>query len=152
MSEPRAPLLPPPPAARSVIRVLVADDSAFMRTALMRMIESDSGLQVVGTAHHGLEALEKAASLDPDVVTLDIEMPRLNGLGVLRRLMQENPRPVIMVSSLTTAGAQATIEAFELGAFECIPKQLSYASLDIIKIRNELVAKIKAAAAATYIR
>ncbi len=140
--------LPATPAVAhaACIRVLVADDSAFMRTALTRMIESDPQLKVVGTAQNGAEALEKAAALNPDVITLDIEMPRLNGLDALRRLMEENPRPVIMVSSLTLEGAEATLEAFDLGAFECIPKQLSYASLDIIKIRDHLVNKVKAAA------
>jgi len=128
------------------IRVLVADDSAFMRTALTRMIESDPYLKVVGQAQDGAQALEMAAALNPDVVTLDIEMPRLDGIGVLRRLMEENPKPVIMVSSLSKEGAEVTLQAFDLGAFECIPKQLSYASLDIIKIREQLVEKIKAAA------
>lgn len=130
----------------SPIRVLVADDSAFMRTAMTRMIESDPGLRVVGSATNGVEALDLIASLQPDVLTLDIEMPRMTGLEVLRKLMPENPLPVIMISSLTQDGAEATLEAFDLGAFECIPKQLSYASLDIVKIRDQLVAKIKAAA------
>lgn len=127
------------------IKVLVADDSAFMRTALKRMIESDPSLEVVGTAQTGLEALEKVKSLQPDVVTLDIEMPGLNGLETLKRIMAESPRPVIMVSSLTQEGAETTFEALELGAFDYLPKQLSYASLDIVKIKDDLVAKIKAA-------
>lgn len=131
--------------ADAVIHVLVADDSAFMRTALTRMIESDPGLQVVGTAQDGLQVLEKIRLLDPDVITLDIEMPRLNGLDTLKRIMQELPRPVIMVSSLTQEGANTTLEALALGAFDCVPKQLSYVSLDIVKIREDLIAKIKAA-------
>ncbi len=131
---------------RPPIRVLVADDSAFMRTALTRMIESDPELKVVGQAQNGVEALDMAAALNPDVITLDIEMPRLDGLGALQRIMEENPRPVIMVSSLSQEGAEVTLQAFDLGAFECIPKQLSYASLDIIKIREQLVEKVKAAA------
>jgi two-component system chemotaxis response regulator CheB len=113
-------------AAAIAIRVLVADDSAFMRTALTRMIESDPQLKVVGQAQNGEEALELTAALNPDVITLDIEMPRLDGIGVLRRIMEENPRPVIMVSSLSQEGAEVTLQAFDLGAFECIPKQLSY--------------------------
>ena len=130
------------------IRVLVADDSAFMRTAITRMVQYDPQLQVVATAQDGEEALEKIAQLDPDVVTLDIEMPKLDGLGVLRQLMAENPKPVIMISSLTQEGAEETLNAFDLGAFDCIPKALSYASLDIMHIRDELIAKIKAGAAA----
>jgi two-component system chemotaxis response regulator CheB len=129
------------------IRVLVADDSAFMRTALSRMIQSDPGLSVAGMARDGVEALALVGSLDPDVVTLDIEMPRMNGLETLKRIMTEAPRPVIMVSSLTQDGVRATLDAFELGAFDCIPKQLSYASLDIVKIRQRLVDQIKHAAA-----
>ena len=126
------------------IRVLVVDDSAFMRTAIARMVESDPDMEVVGTARDGLDALEKVASLRPDLLTMDIEMPRMNGLETLQRLMAEHPLPVIVVSSLTQAGAEATLQAFELGAFECIPKELSYASLDIVKVRDELIEKIKA--------
>ncbi len=150
----RSVISPPSPASPALapVRVLVCDDSAFMRTALTRMIESDPGLKVIATAQNGVEALEQAALLDPDVLTLDIEMPKLDGLSVLRRLMAENPRPVIMVSSLSREGAEATLEAFDLGAFECIPKQLSYASMDILKIRDQLVAKVRAAASAAYLR
>jgi two-component system chemotaxis response regulator CheB len=110
------------------------------------MIESDPSLHVVGTAKDGLETLEKVALLHPDVLTLDVAMPRLDGLDTLKRLMRESPLPVIMVSSLTQEGAETTLEALELGAFDYVPKQLSYASLDIVKIRNDLVAKVKAAA------
>ena len=133
-------------SSSDLTHVLIADDSAFMRTALTRMIESDPHLRVVGTAQNGLELLAKIPALNPDVITLDIEMPRLNGLETLKRIMSESPRPVIMVSSLTQEGADATLEALALGAFDYVPKQLSYASLDIVKIREDLVAKIKAAA------
>ena len=128
------------------IRVLVVDDSAFMRTALTRMIDSDPALRVTGTAQNGAQALEKLADLQPDVITLDVEMPGLNGLETLKRIMQDFPRPVIMVSSLTTAGAETTLEALEIGAFDYVSKQNSSASLDIVGIRDDLVAKIKAAA------
>ncbi len=130
----------------STVKVLVADDSAFMRCALSRMIESDPSLRVVGTAQTGLEALEKIGQLQPDVVTLDIDMPGMNGLETLKRIMGEAPRPVIMVSSLTQKGAGTTLEALGLGAFDYVPKQLNYISLDIIKVQHELVGKIKAAA------
>lgn len=140
--------MPSEPKTRQTIRVLVADDSAFMRTAITRMIQFDPQLQVVATAQNGKEALEKIAEFDPDVITLDIEMPKLDGLGVLRQLMAENPKPAIIVSSLTQEGAEETLNAFDLGAFDCIPKTLSYASLDILHIRDELIAKIKAGAAA----
>ncbi len=128
------------------VRVLVADDSGFMRTAIKRMIESDPQLQVMDVAKDGMEALEKIHTLHPDVVTLDIEMPRLNGLETLKQIMQTAPCQVIMISSLTQEGAETTFECLAEGAFDYIPKQLSYVSLDIVKIREDLVAKIKAAA------
>lgn len=129
------------------IRVMVVDDSAFMRTALTRMIQSDEGLKVVGTANDGQQALELIPKLDPDVITMDIEMPRMNGLEAVRHLMADSPRPVIVVSSLTQEGAQMTLDALDAGAFDCIPKQLSYVSLDIVKIRDELTDKLRVAAA-----
>jgi two-component system chemotaxis response regulator CheB len=131
------------------VRVMVVDDSAFMRTALTRMIQSDPGLEVVGCATDGQQALEILPKLDPDVITMDIEMPRMNGLEALRKVMAETPRPVIMISSLSQEGAQATFDALEAGAFDYIPKQLSYVSLDIVKIRDELTAKVRAAAASS---
>jgi len=129
-----------------MIRVLVADDSAFMRTALTRMIESDAEMRVIGVAQTGNEALEKIPLLNPDVITLDVEMPGLNGLEALKRIMKEFPRPVIMVSSLTQEGAETTLEALSSGAFDYVPKQLSFACLDIVKIREDLIAKVRAAA------
>jgi two-component system chemotaxis response regulator CheB len=109
------------------------------------MLESDPDIKVVATAQDGHTAVELCAEHDPDVVTLDLEMPRLNGLQALQKIMQSRPRPVIMVSSLTTAGAEATLEAFSIGAFDCIPKPMSHASLDIIQVRQDLVGKVKAA-------
>jgi len=138
--------MPSQDASSRLIRVVVADDSAFMRTALTRMIESDPGLRVSGTAQTGVEALEKVNFLQPDVVTLDVEMPGMNGLEALRRIMKESPRPVIMVSSLTREGAETTLEALASGAFDYVPKQSSFVALDIVKIREDLIAKIKAAA------
>ena len=135
-----------------LVRVLVVDDSLFMRTALTRMIESDPALRVVGWASHGLEALERAESLDPDVVTLDIQMPRLDGLGTLRQMMQQSPRPVIMVSALSQQGAEAVLEALDQGAFDCIAKPISANHLEIVRIREDLIAKVKAAAAAKWLR
>ncbi len=114
--------------------------------ALTRMIESDPALCVTETAQNGREALEKIASLHPDVVTLDIEMPGMNGLETLKRIMREFPCSVIMVSSLSQEGAETTLEALAWGAFDYVPKQLSGTSLDIVRIREDLIAKIKAAA------
>jgi two-component system chemotaxis response regulator CheB len=131
---------------RSQIRVLVVDDSAFMRTALSRMIASESDLEVVATACSGAEALEKVASLNPDVVTLDVEMPGLDGLQTLRQIMAQSPRPVIMVSAATEKDAKNTFNALAAGAFDYVPKQLSTKSLDIFHIKSDLLAKIRAAA------
>jgi two-component system chemotaxis response regulator CheB len=128
------------------IRVLVVDDSAFMRTALSRMISSEAGFEVAATAGSGSEALEKIAALDPDVVTLDVEMPGLDGVQTLRLIMKQFPRPVIMVSSVTERDADNTFNALAAGAFDYVPKSLSPTSLDILHIRPDLVAKIYAAA------
>jgi two-component system chemotaxis response regulator CheB len=131
---------------RPPIRVLVVDDSAFMRTALSRMIASESGLEVAATACSGSDALDKIASLDPDVVTLDVEMPGLDGLQTLRYIMSHSPRPVIMVSAVTEKDAGSTFDALAAGAFDYIPKKMSPTSLDILHIRPDLIAKIRAAA------
>jgi two-component system, chemotaxis family, protein-glutamate methylesterase/glutaminase len=131
---------------KSQIKVLIVDDSAFMRTALSRMVASDAGLCVVGTAASGIEALQKVASLDPDVITLDVEMPGIDGLETLRRIMAQFPRPVIMVSSATVHEAEITLDTLEAGAFDYVPKHLSSTSLDVDHIREDLVAKLKAAA------
>jgi len=134
------------PAAKSCVKVLIADDSAFMRSALSRMIESDESLRVVGTAQTGGEAIQQILELQPDVMTLDIHMPGMDGLQTLKRVMAETPLPVIMVSSLTQDGAEVTVEALGLGAFDCVSKGLNYLALDVVRVRDELVGKIKAAA------
>jgi len=121
------------------------DDSAFMRTALSNMIASDTELCVIGTARDGADALTKIPAINPDIVTLDVDMPGLNGVETLRRIMGRFPRPVIMVSSLTVENAEATFEALSAGAFDYIPKELSPNSLDIGHIRQDLVGKIKTA-------
>ena len=108
-----------------MIRVLVVDDSTFMRHALVSMLEQDPEIKVVDTARDGVDALEKASRLDIDVITLDVEMPRLNGLETLKQLMKTNPLPVIMVSSLTESGAVSTLKALEYGAQDFIPKTQS---------------------------
>ena len=128
------------------IRVLVVDDSSFMRIALTRIIQSDPELTVVGCAHDGAQALDMTAELDPDVITMDVAMPRMNGLDALRCLMANSPRPVIMVSSLTQEGAEMTLDALECGAFDYIPKNLGSRALDLSQIRRDLVGKVKAAA------
>ena len=129
-----------------MISVLVVDDSAFMRKAISMMLERDPGVTVVDTARDGKQAIEKTRDLQPDVVTMDIEMPRLDGISALKRIMDEMPRPVLMISSLTKEGADATVEAMEAGAIGFIPKQHSRVSLEITEIEHDLIEKIKAAA------
>jgi two-component system chemotaxis response regulator CheB len=129
----------------SQIRVLIVDSSAFMRSALSRIVALEVGLRVVGTAGSEADALLAIATFDPDVVTLDVGMPGFDGLETLRRIMAEFPRPVIMVSSATLAGAEITLNALAAGAFDCVAKQLSSSSLDVVHIRFELISKIRAA-------
>ncbi len=131
------------------IRVLVVDDSAFMRKVLTELLESDPLITVVGTARDGQDGLEKVLGLQPDVVTLDIEMPRLDGFGTLREIMARRPTPVVMVSSHTREGAEATIRALALGAVDFVAKPSGSISLNMHVTRDELVAKVKAAATAT---
>ncbi len=125
------------------IKVLVVDDSAFMRKAIENMLKKDSDIEVIGNARNGKEALDKIKELNPDVVTLDIEMPVMDGLEALKHIMKEMPRPVIMVSSLTTEGAEATLKALELGAVDFIAKDKSFASFGIMKIEDQLIRTVK---------
>lgn len=125
------------------IRVLVVDDSAFMRKSLSILLESDPDIQVIDTARDGLQGVEKVKALRPDIVTMDIEMPRMDGLTALKTIMKECPTSVLMVSSLTTDGAEATIQAMEYGAVDFIPKELSYVNVNIVKIKEDLIKKVK---------
>ncbi len=134
---------------RTPIRVLVVDDSAFMRKAISTMLRETQDIVVVDTAKNGEEALHKVASLDLDVMTLDIDMPGMDGLAVLERVMKSHPLPVVMVSSLTEDGVAITIRALELGAIDFIPKHLGGSSLKISMIREPLQEKIRAAAKAS---
>jgi len=129
------------------ISVLVADDSAFMRKVVSDLIEVDPEIIVVGTARNGSDCIQKARSLRPDVITLDVEMPVMDGLAALPTLATELGIPVVMLSSLTQAGADVTIRALSLGAVDFVPKPSGAISLDIATVRDDLVRKIKAAAA-----
>lgn len=128
------------------IRVLVVDDSTFMRSALVRMVEMDKRFKVVGIAVNGQEGVEKAKELKPDVMTLDIEMPIMNGIEALKEIMASTKTPVIMVSTLTEAGAKVTLEALDLGAVDFIPKALNDKSNNIFKGAETLHEKLWAAA------
>jgi two-component system chemotaxis response regulator CheB len=128
------------------ISVLVVDDSAFMRKVISEMIASDPELSVAGTARDGRDAIEKARSLRPDVITLDVEMPVMDGLAALPKLAGELGIPVVMLSSLTQEGAEITLRALSLGAIDFVPKPSGAISLDISKVRDDLLVKVKAAA------
>lgn len=134
------------PGAARTVRVLVVDDSAFMRTTLSAMLAGDRRITVAGTARNGEDAINKVRELGPDVVTLDIEMPGMSGLAVLRHLMTTTPLPVIMVSALTEDGARETLEALELGAVDYVFKFPAGRAAWSIDLREELVAKVVAAA------
>jgi len=128
-------------------RVLVVDDSALMRQLISRMLEQ-AGMDVVGTAKNGQEGLEEVKRLRPDVVTLDVEMPVMNGLEMLERLMRESPVPVVMISSLTKGQAPAAVKALSLGAVDVVGKPGGSISLDIATMQQEIVRKVRAAARA----
>lgn len=128
-----------------MIKILIIDDSAFIRSAISRMLENDPEIEVVGTARDGVDGLEKIAALNPDVITLDVEMPRLDGLGLLEKLMKTTPKPVLMVSSLTKEGADATLKALDLGALDFIPK-FNEGSSSLDSLGAEISSKIKAVA------
>lgn len=129
----------------SKIRVLVVDDSALMRKVISDMLNEDPDIEVIGTARDGYDAIKKIHELKPDVVTLDIEMPKLDGINTLGYIMSETPLPVIMLSSYTREGAEATLRALEYGAFDFVPKPSGPISLDIRRVKEELIAKIKVA-------
>lgn len=125
------------------IRVLVVDDSAFMRKMISDMIMSQPDMEVLDTARNGEEAITKFALLKPDVITLDVEMPKVNGLEALKIIKRTGTVEVIMLSSLTSEGSVYTIEALHNGAFDFIQKPSGSISLDIEKVKDDLVEKIR---------
>src|SRR5271156_3421126 len=139
-------------APEKKIRVLVADDSAFMCKVLKEIINSDAQLEVAGTARDGREAVALAESLRPDVITMDINMPHLDGLQATELIMSQHPRPVVIVSSESREGAASTLKALELGAIDFVPKPSSGIDLDMKTVREELTRKIKLAAKVRVIR
>ncbi len=129
-------------------KVLIVDDSALMRQLLTQIINSDSELEVVGTAGDPYIAREKIKTLNPDVLTLDIEMPRMDGLTFLEKLMRGHPMPVVMISSLTAQGADTTLRALSLGAIDYVSKPKIDVSNGTIEQAEEIIAKVKTAAKA----
>jgi two-component system chemotaxis response regulator CheB len=129
-------------------RVLIVDDSALMRQLLQRILSSDPSIEVVGTASDPYVAREKIKALSPDVMTLDVEMPRMDGLTFLEKLMRARPMPVVMVSSLTEHGCDTTLRALALGAVDFITKPKIDVSTGTLDLAEEIIAKVKAAARA----
>lgn len=129
------------------ITVLIVDDSALIRQMYTEILSSEPDIEVVGTAADPLSAREKIKQLNPDVLTLDIEMPHMDGLSFLEKIMTLRPMPVVMASSLTQKGADATIRALEIGAFDYVSKPVSHQTRDTIgDMKEDLVAKVRAAA------
>ena len=127
------------------IKVLVVDDSAFMRRVIQTLLEQDAEIDVVGVAKDGLEALQKARALNPDVITLDVEMPLMDGISCLENLQKQGSYSIIMVSSVTQDKANATIRALELGAFDFITKPGRVFDLSSDAKSNEILSKVKLA-------
>lgn len=125
-----------------IYKVLVVDDSAFMRKIISDLISEDPRFSVVATAKNGKEGVEKAKELSPDVITMDVEMPEMNGLDAVCNIMKICPAPVVMLSSLTNEGASETIRALELGAVDFIRKPSGSISLDLYKVRQQLLDKL----------
>ena len=124
-----------------MIRVLVVDDSLVMRKMISRMLSKDSSIEIVGTAVDGRDALEKVEALKPDVVTMDVEMPVMNGLEALKQIMAKDPIPVIIMSALTREGAEITMEALQLGACDFVTKDFANGSLAAKE--TEMITKVK---------
>ena len=136
------------PQIQKRIKVLIVDDSALVRRMLTEMLSSDPSIMVLGAAHDAYDAREKIKALNPDVLTLDVEMPRMDGLTFLRNLMRLRPMPVIMVSSLTDRGAEVTLDALSIGAFDYLSKPKIDLPAPLGDNKDELIAKVKAAASA----
>jgi two-component system chemotaxis response regulator CheB len=128
--------------------VLVVDDSAFMRRVISDMVSRTDEFRVVATARDGDDALRKVHQYDPDLVTMDVEMPGLDGLAALGYIMSETPRPVVMLSAYTTEGGEATLRALDYGAVDFVAKPSGTISLDLEKVADRLLRALRAAAAA----
>lgn len=128
-------------------RILIVDDSSFMRMAIRSVLSKDPSFDIIGTAADGMEGVEKAIALKPDLITMDVEMPRMDGITALKQIMAKAPTKVIMVSTLTNEGAKSTFEALDAGAIDYIPKNVTDSSDAQNIFRQELMRKIKEAIA-----
>jgi len=126
------------------VRVVVVDDSGFFRRRVTEMLNADPGIEVIGSASNGQEGVDMVVQLKPDVVTMDIEMPVLDGISAVRKIMSVRPTPVLMFSSLTHEGAQATLEALEAGAVDFLPKRFEDISQDHNEAKQLLCQRVRA--------
>jgi two-component system, chemotaxis family, protein-glutamate methylesterase/glutaminase len=140
------------PSPNKKFRVLIVDDSAFMRKVLETIFNADDQLQVVGQAKDGREAVSLAESLKPDVITMDINMPHVDGLQATAQIMTTNPRPIVIVSSESKEGAASTLKALELGAIEFVAKPSGAIDLDMNSVKDELLRKVRMASKVRVVR
>ena len=126
-----------------MIKVLVVDDSGFFRRRVAEILSSDSQIQVVGTASNGQEGVEKTLALRPDVVTMDYEMPVMDGITAVRQIMQRQPTPVLMFSSLTYEGARVSLDALDAGAADYLPKNFEDISRNPAKVQQLLCERVR---------
>src|SRR5690242_1146877 len=134
------------------IRVLIVDDSAFMRKVLHGIISADPQMEVVGEARDGKDAVNQAQALKPDVITMDINMPHVDGLQATEIIMSSNPRPIVIVSSESHEGTRGTLRALQLGAVDFVAKPASAVNLDMSSVGSELTRKLKMAARVRVVR
>ena len=135
-------------SVKEPINVLVVDDSFFMRKLVSDMLSSDPNIEIVATAKDGVEAVNKATKLRPDVVIMDVELPKMDGLTALCHIMSENPMPVVMLTAMDKIEADLAVKSFEYGAVDFVSKPSKPISLDIEEVKDELISKIKIAAGA----
>lgn len=128
------------------VRALIVDDSAYMRVVLKDMLESDEGISVIGTAKDGMEAIEKVKALAPDVVLLDIQMPRMDGVATLQRIMKDAPTRVIMLSAMDKVDTQLPLKALEMGAVDFISKPSGPVSIEIVNFADSIIQVVKGVA------